>query len=91
MLITPMNAEADRNLEHSLIHFFASLPENFRLDSIDDARVHERAKITELIALTSNNLAHDTAHDLNNPLNRCLMARTNEAKSDLILSGSREL
>ena len=37
---------------------------NFLFNSIDDSRICERAEITELIALTGDNLAHDTAHDL---------------------------
>lgn len=77
LLITPMNAEEDRNLEY-YIQFDSVLRGtlgNFRLDSIDDPRLCERAEITKLITLTSNDLAHDTAHDLNKLLNRCLIAR----------------
>lgn len=36
------------------------------LDDINDRRIRECAKITELIALTRDDFTHDTTHDLQN-------------------------
>ena len=37
---------------------------NLGLDDIDDSRFSERREVAELVALASDDLAHDTAHDL---------------------------
>ena len=37
---------------------------NLCLDHVNNRWFSEGAKVTELVALASDNLAHDTAHDL---------------------------
>lgn len=40
---------------------------DFRLDSVNDAGVGQGAEVTQLIALSRRDLAHNTAHDLTRP------------------------
>ncbi len=37
---------------------------NLGLDNLDDAGLGKRAKVTELVGLACNDLAHNTTHDL---------------------------
>jgi hypothetical protein len=43
----------------------AALPSRYtRLDGINDTRIGQGAEVTQLVALSGRDLAHDTTHDL---------------------------
>jgi len=57
------------NTQHEKYKRFTSLVllgtlGNFLLDSVDNPRLRERTEVTKLVTFTSNNLTHNTTHDL---------------------------
>ena len=58
------------NIQHFVVSVLRGALGYFLFDSVNDSRIRERAKITKLITLSSNDLAHNTTHDLEELLHR---------------------